>query len=211
MTEYRNQSSLAEYYFGYLEKRTTPTQRIVHDILPRLAELNDDYVAFALVNITDVKRQCRESDARWAHGTPLSPLDGIPVAIKDSAAIMHLPPPTAGSYLFHARMMNLSVFMTSQFGDDNIIIRERQDNKVRFEVGSSPSQHSPASKQTQDIVDMPQKVQGGVVSISSLFGVIEENKILLRLEDYGVSQTSLEQVFNMHAAAAEETKKNTVD
>ena len=109
------------------------------------------------------------------------------------------------------RVMNLSVFMTSQFGDDNVIIRERQDNKVRFEVGSSPSQHSPASKQTQDIVDMPQKVQGGVVSISSLFGVIEENKILLRLEDYGVSQTSLEQVFNMHAAAAEETKKNTVD
>eukprot|EP00593_Proboscia_inermis_P004856 CAMPEP_0171324652 /NCGR_PEP_ID=MMETSP0816-20121228/116325_1 /TAXON_ID=420281 /ORGANISM="Proboscia inermis, Strain CCAP1064/1" /LENGTH=589 /DNA_ID=CAMNT_0011823647 /DNA_START=130 /DNA_END=1899 /DNA_ORIENTATION=- len=109
------------------------------------------------------------------------------------------------------RVMNLSVFMKSQFGDDNVIIHERQDNKVRFEVGSSPSQHSSALNQTQDIVDMPQKVQDGVVSISSLFGVIEENKILLRLEDYGVSQTSLEQVFNMHAAAAEETKKNTVD
>ena len=37
----------------------------MHKILPRLAELNVEYVAFALVNITDMKRQCLESDARY--------------------------------------------------------------------------------------------------------------------------------------------------
>ena len=31
------------------------------------------------------------------------------------------------------------------------------------------------------------------------------------IEDYGVSQTSLEQVFNMHAAEAEKAKQNTAD
>uniref|UniRef100_A0A7S2EEV5 ABC transporter domain-containing protein n=1 Tax=Trieres chinensis TaxID=1514140 RepID=A0A7S2EEV5_TRICV len=67
------------------------------------------------------------------------------------------------------------------------VLRERQDNKVRYEVGSVG------------------------LKISSLFSTIEENKSKLQLSDYGVSQTSLEQVFNMFAAEAEERKQNTVD
>lgn len=49
------------------------------------------------------------------------------------------------------------------------------------------------------------------MKISALFGTIEENRETLKLADYGVSQTSLEQVFNMHAAEAEKRKENTVD
>jgi hypothetical protein len=44
------------------------------------------------------------------------------------------------------------------------------------------------------------------VRIASIFGSIEASKDDLRLADYGVSQTSLEQVFNMHAAEAERVK-----
>jgi ATP-binding cassette subfamily A (ABC1) protein 3 len=62
------------------------------------------------------------------------------------------------------------------------IFRERQDTKVRYEVGSEGLQ------------------------ISEIFASLEENKERLLLDDYGVSQTSLEQVFNMHAAAAEHLK-----
>ena len=36
---------------------------------------------------------------------------------------------------------------------------------------------------------------------------IEEKKDELNLQDYGISQTTLEQVFNMHAAAEEELKQ----
>ena len=67
------------------------------------------------------------------------------------------------------------------------IFRERQDTKVRYEVGSEG------------------------VKISSIFQSLEENKEALLLDDYGVSQTSLEQVFNMHAAAAEQLKVGTND
>lgn len=67
------------------------------------------------------------------------------------------------------------------------VFRERQDTKVRYEVNSEG------------------------IKISSIFASLEANKERLLLDDYGVSQTSLEQVFNMHAAAAEELKVGTTD
>lgn len=67
------------------------------------------------------------------------------------------------------------------------VLRERQDNKVRYEVVS------PGLK------------------ISSLFGDIEGNKERLKVAEYGVSQTSLEQIFNTFAAEAEARKHNTAD
>ncbi|KAL7554951.1 hypothetical protein ACHAWF_018531 [Thalassiosira exigua] len=67
------------------------------------------------------------------------------------------------------------------------ILRERQDNKVRFEINSEGT------------------------SISSLFANIEKNKDALMMDDYSVSQTSLEQVFNSFAAIAEKEMENTMD
>jgi hypothetical protein len=61
-------------------------------------------------------------------------------------------------------------------------LRERQGSKVRYEVNDDD------------------------IKISTIFSSIETNKLRLRLEDYGVSQTSLEQVFNTHAAEAEQQK-----
>ena len=49
------------------------------------------------------------------------------------------------------------------------------------------------------------------VTISSVFANIEEHKEKLKVDEYGVSQTSLEQVFNTFAAVAEIEKKNTID
>lgn len=65
--------------------------------------------------------------------------------------------------------------------------RERQDTKVRYEVSSEG------------------------VKISDIFTNLEERKEELMLDDYGVSQTSLEQVFNMHAAEAEKLKHGMTD
>mmetsp|Transcript_25995 Transcript_25995/g.47138 ORF Transcript_25995/g.47138 Transcript_25995/m.47138 type:complete len:648 (-) Transcript_25995:149-2092(-) len=72
-------------------------------------------------------------------------------------------------------------FLTSYH---SAILRERQDVKVRFEISSDG------------------------VTISSVFAKIEERKEELMIDDYGVSQTSLEQVFNSFAAVAEKEKEN---
>jgi ATP-binding cassette subfamily A (ABC1) protein 3 len=78
------------------------------------------------------------------------------------------------------RMRKLASFMSECY--PNHVLRERQDTKVRYEIDSKD------------------------VRLASIFSNIEANKERVMLAEYGVSQTSLEQVFNMHAAQAEELK-----
>mmetsp|Transcript_28196 Transcript_28196/g.58760 ORF Transcript_28196/g.58760 Transcript_28196/m.58760 type:complete len:1961 (+) Transcript_28196:86-5968(+) len=83
------------------------------------------------------------------------------------------------------RLKSLLDFILNRYS--SATLRERQDVKVRFEISSEG------------------------VTISSVFANIEGHKDELMIDDYGVSQTSLEQVFNMHAAEAEKAKHNTID
>jgi len=83
------------------------------------------------------------------------------------------------------RVKKVQDYLESTYSE--CVLRERQDTKVRYEVGSNG------------------------LKIASLFAEIENSKSDLYVADYGISQTSLEQVFNMHAAEAELAKKGTVD
>lgn len=83
------------------------------------------------------------------------------------------------------RMRKLNSFIAETYPQS--VVRERQDTKARYEVSS----------------------QG--VRIGNIFSNIEEYKADLQVNEYGVSQTSLEQVFNMHAAEAEKLKQGTND
>jgi ATP-binding cassette, subfamily A (ABC1), member 3 len=78
------------------------------------------------------------------------------------------------------RIKALEGFIESNFSA--FVLRERQANKVRYEVGSEG------------------------IKISRVFALIESNKSDLKLDDYGISQTTLEQVFNHHAKEAEALK-----
>lgn len=79
------------------------------------------------------------------------------------------------------RLQKLARFMEVHF--PNHVLRERQDTKVRYEIDSKN------------------------VRIANIFTTIEAYKESLMLSEYGASQTSLEQVFNMHAAQAEKLKQ----
>ena len=83
------------------------------------------------------------------------------------------------------RMRKLNSFISERYPDS--ILRERQDTKARYEVNSKG------------------------LKIGSLFSIIERKKSKLWVAEYGVSQTTLEQVFNMHAAEAEKSKEGTSD
>jgi len=83
------------------------------------------------------------------------------------------------------RVENLQAFFEESYS--TAILRERQETKVRYEVASDG------------------------LKISSIFEAIEANKESLQLADYGVSQTSLEQIFNFFAAEAEERKQGQDD
>jgi ABC-type multidrug transport system ATPase subunit len=81
------------------------------------------------------------------------------------------------------RMQNIDKFFEENF--EKYIFRERQDTKARYEVDCAG------------------------IKISDIFDCIERHKDEIRLADYSVSQTSLEQVFNMHAAEAQ--RREVVD
>ena len=83
------------------------------------------------------------------------------------------------------RMRALASFIDDKY--PNSVQRERQDTKVRYEIDSKN------------------------VRLANIFATIEANKEKLLLAEYGVSQTSLEQVFNMHAAEAEKLKHGRND
>lgn len=83
------------------------------------------------------------------------------------------------------RVRALETFVKESY--PSYVLRERQDTKCRFEIDSEG------------------------IRLSTIFGKIEEAKGRLKLADYGVSQTSLEQVFNMHAAEAEKLKDGRND
>ena len=74
------------------------------------------------------------------------------------------------------RMKQLDEFMVEHY--PNHSIWERQESKCRYEVNAEG------------------------VRISNIFADVEANRENLRLAGYGVSQTSLEQVFNFHAERA---------
>jgi hypothetical protein len=78
---------------------------------------------------------------------------------------------------------NICRFLSSTFG--YYIVRERQNAKIRIEVNSCND-------------------DGSERLLSTMFDVIETNRGILKLQDYAIAQTSLEQIFNYFAAQQEE-------
>lgn len=83
------------------------------------------------------------------------------------------------------RLMNVEKYMRESF--TQFVLCERQDGRVRYEISDRD------------------------LKISTIFSSIEYHKSRLQLADYSVSQTSLEQVFNKHAAEAEQQKTGRFD
>ena len=55
------------------------------------------------------------------------------------------------------------------------------------------------------------EVSSDNMSIARIFGSIEENKQSLRLTEYSVGQSTLEDIFNIHAKEAEQLKQGRMD
>jgi aspartyl-tRNA(Asn)/glutamyl-tRNA(Gln) amidotransferase subunit A len=56
---------------------------VTQTLLARVARLDAKINAFCLVDEATTLTQARASEERWAKNAPLSPLDGVPVAVKD--------------------------------------------------------------------------------------------------------------------------------
>ena len=73
----------------------------------------------------------------------------------------------------------ISSFMVEQFG--SYVLRERQLLKIRMEVSATNQ-------------------NGSKRHLAGMFGAVEKVKSELRIQEYSISQTSLEQIFNFFAS-----------
>ncbi|MBX9847636.1 MAG: amidase [Xanthobacteraceae bacterium] len=76
----------AELRSGKLSPKT-----YLEETLTRIAQLDKDIGAFVVVNRDAARRAADASAKRWFAGRPLSPIDGMPVAIKDIIETADMP------------------------------------------------------------------------------------------------------------------------
>jgi aspartyl-tRNA(Asn)/glutamyl-tRNA(Gln) amidotransferase subunit A len=67
----------------YRDKSLSPVE-VIDIVLARLERFESAVNAFVLYDPETARRMARESEARWAKGTPQGVVDGVPVAIKDT-------------------------------------------------------------------------------------------------------------------------------
>ncbi|HEX2216180.1 MAG TPA: amidase [Xanthobacteraceae bacterium] len=67
----------------YRRRELSPVE-VVRDVLARIERFNPTINAFVLVDGEGALAAARESEARWANGTPLGLIDGVPATVKDN-------------------------------------------------------------------------------------------------------------------------------
>ena len=76
------QLTATELSRAYETKQTSPVE-VVHAVIKHIDALNPSINAFALLDKNAAITAAEQSEHRWAHGEQLSPLDGVPAAVKD--------------------------------------------------------------------------------------------------------------------------------
>ncbi len=72
-------TELVEHY----RDRTLSPVEVTRAVLARIAKLQPSLNAFALVDEDAALAAARASEARWARGEPVGPVDGVPASVKD--------------------------------------------------------------------------------------------------------------------------------
>jgi aspartyl-tRNA(Asn)/glutamyl-tRNA(Gln) amidotransferase subunit A len=72
----------AELSDAYRKRELSPVE-VVENCLARIEALDAQINAFSHIDANYVRSAAEQSERRWAENAPLSPLDGVPVAIKD--------------------------------------------------------------------------------------------------------------------------------
>lgn len=77
-----HEMTAAQLAAAYKSREMSPVE-VAQSCLARIEGLDADINAFCLVDPETSLRSAEDSEVRWHSGEPLSPLDGVPVAIKD--------------------------------------------------------------------------------------------------------------------------------
>jgi aspartyl-tRNA(Asn)/glutamyl-tRNA(Gln) amidotransferase subunit A len=82
MTKDPHEMSAAGLSDAFAARELSPVE-VTEACLGRIEALDANVNAFCVIDAAATMRMAEESEARWVAGEPLSPLDGVPVAVKD--------------------------------------------------------------------------------------------------------------------------------
>ncbi len=82
MSSEPHEMTAAELAAAFSSKELSPVE-VAEALLGRIEALDSEINAFCLVDPPTTLKMAEASEERWMAGEPLSPLDGVPVAIKD--------------------------------------------------------------------------------------------------------------------------------
>jgi Asp-tRNA(Asn)/Glu-tRNA(Gln) amidotransferase A subunit family amidase len=82
--------SLAELTTAYASRTLSPVD-VLRAVLAHAEEVNPAINALFCVRPDEAMASAQRSEARWKAGTALSPLDGVPMTVKDSVAMIGWP------------------------------------------------------------------------------------------------------------------------
>lgn len=74
----------------YRSREVTPTQ-VTQSALAHALQINDTLNAFALIDQAGAITAAEQSTKRWRAHNPLSPIDGVPITVKEFAAVQGWP------------------------------------------------------------------------------------------------------------------------
>ena len=132
---HKTASELAEM----LAAGTTTSVDITQAHLDRIAAVDGDVNAFLHVNAAVSLEAAKASDARRAAGAPLSPLDGVPIAIKDVLVTTDMPS-TSGSKILEGWMSPYDATVVTKVREAGLVPLGKT-NMDEFAMGSS-TEHS---------------------------------------------------------------------
>ncbi|HEY9453841.1 MAG TPA: amidase family protein, partial [Bradyrhizobium sp.] len=90
MSDELNWLSAREMARRFAERDLSPVD-VLEAALAQLHRVNPDLNAICLLDEAQGRRLAAESAERWRSSTPLGPLDGVPVAIKDTSHVAGWP------------------------------------------------------------------------------------------------------------------------
>jgi aspartyl-tRNA(Asn)/glutamyl-tRNA(Gln) amidotransferase subunit A len=122
-----------------LASGATTSVEITQAHLDRIAQVDGDVHAFLHVDAEGALRSAAESDGRRAAGEPWSPLDGIPIAVKDVMATRGLPT-TCGSRILEGWVPPYDATVVTRLRGAGLPILGKT-NMDEFAMGSS-TEHS---------------------------------------------------------------------
>ena len=118
-----------------LRNKEITSEEITKAFLKQINRIDDQVHAFLHLDEQDFLTQAKESDKRRAQGKSLSPLDGIPVALKDVISVKGQPL-TAASKILENYISPYDATVTRKLKEAGAVIGGRL-NLDEFAMGSS--------------------------------------------------------------------------